>query len=972
MNLQRLLFLPVPFLVLLLPAMAISTWAGECLLRDHRFEAYTQAAPGAWEFRYGHKGGNYPTTWPLWRCVSRTDDTTPGVGKYLSVEKTGKCAGAVLIGQRIVLPNPVPPLDFAARYQSYCSGSGRSGIVALCVYTEEAWDALPRDPGQARDTAPSGDVFHATVHNQGDDVTSWTLGRVGGPGLRAALAQHAGETVVVAVSFLTWHGDSKEWARLDDLWLGAPLPHLLPEHWPTYIYRGEPVTLSIDAFSNDPAAQFVLEYRSVGVGGWSRLEFVRQGGTLFQAVIPADATRAPLEARASGISALDEQLRTATHTMKLTERPSHPGLFYSVAELARMREKVEEFDWAKAVFERVKRNAAAWLTREFKPQVISGWWWHHYGCRGCGGRLNMEGPHRHVCRSCGKAWDNKTLYHVYWSKVHGDHANAARDLALTYQITGEEAYAQRAIEFLTWYADHYAAFPASDKGGKVVSQTLDECVWLLKIMEAADLAYPAMTQAEARHIERDLIHAGALYTRKYRGGIHNIRCWHNSTWAAAGYFVGDPELVAFARGGEHGFIAQMERGVLEDGMWYERSMGYHSYTVSAISYHLKAAMHAGDDLYKMPQVRKLLTFPLLITFPNLVPPSLNDGGFATGAISPTRLELAAAWYQDPVATSALKMRYAQGASRASLEAWQFGEALPETEAYTPPPSMDLKGAGLAVLRRGTGKDALCAMLEYGEHGGGHGHPDKLQLILYAHGKQICPDLGTTGYANPLHPHYYKTTPAHNTVTIGGRDMAGRSGRLLGFATDAACSAAVATTDQVYEGYTLTRRVLLGSAFLVDEFIVEGEKPDTLDWFLRADGDLATALPLSPVEEKPLSAPYRYLKDLQGTETDQQWSAAWQFGKQGKNEPRPALVVTMRGEPGTQVSLCQAPGGARLAQFWGTLRVRRMTNTTRFIAVHQFVSAGEQAQRVTFSDRAVRIGPHIVDLGSDDTEVPRKQ
>lgn len=42
----------------------------------------------------------------------------------------------------------------------------------------------------------------------------------------------------------------------------------------------------------------------------------------------------------------------------------------------------------------------------------------------------------------------------------------------------------------------------------------------------------------------------------------------------------------FARDAKYGFVDQMEQGVLEDGMWYERSMGYHSYTVSAITYHL--------------------------------------------------------------------------------------------------------------------------------------------------------------------------------------------------------------------------------------------------------------------------------------------------------------------------------------------------------------------------------------------------
>ena len=951
-------------------AIAPTLHAQQSLLRDATFGAYRSDRPGPWEFRYGHKGGAYPTTRPFWRVVSKVDPAQPGVGRYLSIEKNKPAAGTVLVGQRITLPNPIPKVSLGIYYQSYCAGDNRSGMVALRVFTPKLWDRLPRQPEEAKEVTPRGDVFDETIKGQGDDVTRWTLGRTSSVPLRRSLASCAGKEVVVAVSFTTWHESTREWARLDSFWLGPPLPHIDVVNWPRYAYRGEPVSLSVDASSRDPQARVMLAYREAGTeAAWQQTAMVLGSSGLYMGTIPAAATHVALEAKATVLSQRETGLETEVNTIQLTQRPEHPSLFYSKAELARMREKTKEHDWAKAVAQGLQRNADRWLTRPFKPEVISGYWWHHYGCEACGGRLNMKGPRRHVCRHCGKVWDNDTLFHVYWSKVHGDHARAARDLALTYQMTGDEKYARRAIELITWYADHYAEFPPSDKGGKVVSQTLDECVWLLQMMEAADLAYPTMTKDEARHIEQDLIYAGAMYTRKYRGGIHNIRCWHNSCWASAGYFVGDPELVEFAREGKYGFVAQMEKGVLEDGMWYERSMGYHSYTLSAISYHLKAAMHAGDDLYRMPQVRKLLMFPLMISFPNLVTPSLNDGGFSTGPISPSRLELAAAWYEDPVAVSALRKRYAMGARRHSMEAWQFGEELPDAGPYTPPPSMDLEGAGLAVLRRGQGKSAACVMLEYGEHGGGHGHPDKLQLIVYGLGRQLCPDLGTTGYANPLHPKYYKTTPAHNTVTIAGRNMAGRSGELVAFEANDHFSSAVARTDQVYKGYVLTRRVLLGDGFLVDEFVVAGDKPETLDWFLRADGKLTLALDEHPIEEAPLSPPYGYLKNVRGTETAQDWSATWTFGKGKAGDDAPRLIVTMKGEPGTQVANSDAPGGARLAQLWGTLRVRRRAAQSCFVAVHQMVPTGKQPAEVAFEGRLIRMGSATVDLGEDDAGLP---
>lgn len=940
------------------------------LVRDGDFEAYRPGKPGPWEFRYGHKGGNFPDVLPKWKLVLRTDAKDPARGRYAETAKDGRAAGTVIMGQRIRLPQKLPPLDFGVEFQAYCSGENRCGIVALAIYSSKVWDAMPKDPMKAHKPPPRGDVFQTTVKTQGEDQTEWGLGRGKPADVRRALQRHAGKEVVVAVSFTAWHESSKEYARFDNVWLGAPLPHVNAVDWPLYVYRGEPLVLNVDASSRDKATRFVLAYRPSGSSGeWRRVALQPVSGGLLQASIPGPSVKTDLEVWACAEGSRDESMRTEIRKMRVTRKPEHPNLFYSKAELKRMREKIEEYDWAKRIFAAIRKRADGWLTQEIKPEVISGFWWHHYNCRDCGGNLKMNGPHEHTCYHCGKVWDTDILFHVYWSAQHGGYARRARELAMVYQMTGEKKYARRAIEILNWYADHYALFPRADKGGKVVSQTLDECVWLLSMMDAADLAYAEMTPGEARHIERDLIYAGAMYVRKYRGGIHNIRCWHNSAWAGAGYFLGDPELIDYARNDRHGFVAQMKEGVLDDGMWYERSMGYHDYTVMAISYHLRAAMHNGDPLHEMPEVRKLLTFPIRVTFPNMVAPSLNDGGYQARAITPQWPELAAAWYKDPVAASALRKLFAMGLRRNGMEAFQFGEELPEGAEFTPPPSADLKGAGLVVLRRGSGSDAICAMVEYGEHGGGHGHPDKLQLILYGLGQPLCPDLGTTGYANPLHADYYKRTPAHNTVTIGGKDMAAKGGKLLDFVVHPDYAAMSAQTDEIYPGYVLTRRAVLGKSYLVDEFTVAGSESNTLDWFLRAGGKLALSVDARPISEKPLSKPYGYLKELKGGAASGEWTATWTFGKPKSPGDIPRLVVTMQAAPGTQVAQCRAPGRARRAEHWDTLRVRRNAASTRFVAVHQIVPAKETVADVRFEDNIVRVGDASIDLGGALTKAP---
>ena len=168
---------------------------------------------------------------------------------------------------------------------------------------------------------------------------------------------------------------------------------------------------------------------------------------------------------------------------------------------------------------------------------------------------------------------------------------------------------------------------------------------------------------------------------------------------------------------------------------------------------------------------------------------------------------------------------------------------------------------------------------------------------------------------------------------------------------------------------LTRRVLLGDRFLIDEFVVDGEAPDTLDWFLRAPGKLELSVAASLIEEVALAPAYTYLKDLRGSETNGDWRATWSFGKPEAEGDRGRLIVTMKGLAGTQVTQAEAPGGATLGELWGTLRVRRNAAQTRFVAVHQTVPAGADPVPVSFGDRTIRVGNANIELGADDGLAP---
>ncbi len=933
------------------------TLAPPPLTQDASFDAITAEQPGVWEFRYATKASD-PESRPRWRVLFQRDPD-PQRGGYLETKKTGPACGAVLIGQRVTLPATLDALELRASYQTFCEMDGRSGSLDLALFEPAVWDAMGKQPDDAK--APAQALLQRTVHANKDDQETWRRASVRGSQLDDVLARFAGQPVIVAVVWSTWHPTSNEWLKLDDVALASPAPYASAAGWPRRTYAGEPVRLPVDAVLGD--GRLSVAYRPVG-GAWQVVPADPAGPSQFEAIVPAAAVNGPLEART--VLEADGQLQEGDIvSIAMMQRPTRPNLLYSRDELVAMKAKVERFAWAQEAWAGVKQNADDWLDTPIDPPLGPGGWSHDYVCPDDGARLKMrdDHPHDHLCPVCGKEWQGEKLDGNYRNSIHGRYASAARNLGLAYQLTGDARYGRQGAAILNWYADHYAQFPEG-RGpagkGKVMSQSLTECGWLIQMIGAADLLDGALTAEERTAVEQRFVRAGVNQIRKFTFGIHNIQCWHNTCLAIAGYYLGDPELIAAAEDGPLGFHQQVEKGILPDGMWFERSLGYHGYTVSALTTHIIAARHNGKSIEAGTRFPLMLTLPLRLAFPNLVQPSLNDQGYTRSPIGPDNLELAVAWYQDPVAAQALHKLYAMGRERGGMEVWQFGNELPEAGDYQPPGSADLPGSGLVVLRRGAGEASVCAMLEYGEHGGGHGHPDKLQLILYGLGQTLLPDPGTVGYGAPLHGQWFKTTVAHNALVINHASQQRTTGKLLHFQAGEAYDVAGAESDEAYPGYHQVRRLLLTDRYLVDVFDVSGESAADLDLFVHGPGLLTIDRPLRPLTEAAPNATYARLEDLQGLTTAETVTATWSVGEAGK------LAVTVAGAPDTQIArtLCQNLA----AQDKGhALRIRRHVAATRFVVVHQMLPAGAEAAAVAAGDGWVQIGPQRVSV--PDGEAP---
>ena len=199
-------------------------------------------------------------------------------------------------------------------------------------------------------------------------------------------------------------------------------------------------------------------------------------------------------------------------------------------------------------------------------------------------------------------------------------------------------------------------------------------------------------------------------------GIHNIQCWKNSAVGCAGYAAGREDLVKDAiENPDRGFHVQIAKGVTDDGLWYEGSLGYHAYTMDALWPLAEAARRAGTNLYS-DRMRSLWDAPLALAFPNGDAPGFNDNGGGNVLSLGNLYELAYARWPKPEYG-----RVAARGPRRNLQALLYGaESLPGGP-LVPEESRLLRAAGFAMLRA----PGAVAAMRFGLHGGGHGHPDKL-------------------------------------------------------------------------------------------------------------------------------------------------------------------------------------------------------------------------------------------------------
>lgn len=525
-----------------------------------------------------------------------------------------------------------------------------------------------------------------------------------------------------------------------------------------------------------------------------------------------------------------------------------------------------------AVRQRLHQEVAEFLAHPVAVPTAPGGYYHDYFCPEHGVQLHFDPalPHTHRCPVDDAIWQGAAFDAAWRWFVNNRLAESALRLAVLWRLEGNAAHLAPVVHTLTGYAEQYAAYGKAPRTvanpGVATYTTLDESVWVLPLAWAFELIRDQLTPAARNSIAEHLFApvADHLVAHHFRG-IHNFACWHNAAIATIGVVIDREDLVAFAMESDFGCYSQLQQGVLADGLWFEGSFSYHFYTVYALLMLAKATRHLpGYDLRQRPELHAMLLAPMQSAYPDWSLPAPNDCWYFTSLLTdcchgvppgPAFYEIGYGWYDEPRFGQLLQRAYQEG-PRDSLDALLFGRAELPTAPIAPFASVHLPASGYAILRTtptvGTAEKVESGqrylLLKYGPHGEGHGHPDKLNLIVHAYGQRMAPDLGTPGYGLDLFQRWYRQTVSHNTVTLDGHSQPEGAGQIHCFQGDGPlqiADASVHWTDAgPYQGVTLRRVILARPAYFIDLFLVEAPQSQRIDWLYHNGGTLHTSVPLT--------------------------------------------------------------------------------------------------------------------------------
>jgi len=539
-------------------------------------------------------------------------------------------------------------------------------------------------------------------------------------------------------------------------------------------------------------------------------------------------------------------------------------------------------------------------------------------CPRDGGTLDFDpfSPHRHRCPVCGEEYGGEAHYRNWIFRYHLWLAERALHAAL-FSVLGigdpggafsAAAAGSFSSSVLACYADQYLLYPNVDNvlgPTRPFFSTYLESIWLLNLTITLDLlehGEPRLSQFGDRIRDR-LLEPSAALIASYDEGASNRQVWNDAALMAANHLLGRADEVERALYGRSGITYHLENGLLADGTWYEGE-NYHLFAHRGLWYGVVMAEAAGLVLPPalLGRFEEAFATPFLSALPDMTLPSRRDSQYAISLRQCRFAELCELGLARQAADGDARLRgilhhlytddvprrdTGRAQSTADVERNLPGTRLTRADLgwrsllfarpmlphldNAPLGSVLLQAQGLAIFRRAG--ERVYVALDYGTSGGGHGHPDRLNVLLSDGETRWLDDMGTGSYVDPS-LHWYRSTLAHNAPLFNGYEQQRVDGELFAFEERGDVGWVAARAFDLFPGVAAMRTLAVMEQYVVDELVWEGSKqrPLLMDLPIHVDPASITIRRFTPDQHIGLYELDSPLEDTLGVLRDS--SARW--------------------------------------------------------------------------------------------------
>lgn len=392
------------------------------------------------------------------------------------------------------------------------------------------------------------------------------------------------------------------------------------------------------------------------------------------------------------------------------------------------------------------------------------------------------------------------------------HVDMLPRAARLWRLTGGDRYAQWVGKQMDFYADNLLKWEPvrPEQGARLFWQTLTEATNLVKFTEAVRvLGDHVPAEQRARWRKTFFLPEVAVLNKNFQS-IHNIATWQRSAVAQVALLFGDEPMWREAIDGKFGLRRQMAEGITSDYLWYEQSLGYNSYVVSAVNTLFTAAGLYGraDELAtEMATAENLMLATLYLRFPNgQLPNPADNKGIPT---APNRATYAANYRVFPTT-----LGLAEAAGRRDWDTL-LDPPPGSPRPFTPPAvtSRSFESSRMALIKSGPWQ----VFLHYGQLTKSHAQAEALNYSAFYGDTDVTHDPGVVGYGSPLYKGYYQRGLAHNVPLVNGEGQTPIDrGELVSFSN----ASVVAAQPHFQKNAAARRRLVIEDDRLIDTATVE--------------------------------------------------------------------------------------------------------------------------------------------------------